>query len=296
MKKTLTKLIILIFFFLIFIKKDIMYITIYKTTIIWFKNIVPNLFPMFIITSLIIESNLIINICNIFGKFFKKIFNTSIYGFFVFFLSLFTGCPSNAKYLLDLKNNDLITDSEINKLILYTTNYNPLLIMSLLSQYLDKKYILKIIFILIITNIILGLLVRNKPVTLINNNYKKKKINISSIIKNTTDTLLMILGTLIFFNIIINLLPTNNLILKNLLNGLLEITTALNSLKNISLNNNLLSIIVLIYLSFGGLSIHVQIQSILPNIKYKEYLSYRLLAIFISLGLYFISSIPNILS
>ena len=65
MKNKLTKLTIIIFFILILLKKDIMYITIYKTTITWFKNIVPNLLPMFIISSLIVSSNLIINICNI---------------------------------------------------------------------------------------------------------------------------------------------------------------------------------------------------------------------------------------
>ena len=44
---------------MLLLKKDIMYITIYKTTLIWFKNIVPNLLPMFIISSLIINTNLI---------------------------------------------------------------------------------------------------------------------------------------------------------------------------------------------------------------------------------------------
>ena len=139
MKNIFTKLIIFFFFILIFIKKDIMYYTIYSTTLIWFKNIVPNLLPMLIITSLIISSNLIIPICNLFGKIFSKIFKTSKYGIFVFVLSLFTGSPSNAKYIKDLIDNNLISITEGNKLLLFTTNYNPLLIYSLLTLYLDKK-------------------------------------------------------------------------------------------------------------------------------------------------------------
>ena len=131
MKNILIKITIILFFILIFIKKDIMYSIIYSTTILWFKNIVPNLLPMFIITSLIINSNLIINICNIFGKYFNKIFKCSNYGIFVYFLSLFT------------------------------TNYNPLLIYSLLNNYLDKSISIKIIIIIIISNIIVGLLFRN---------------------------------------------------------------------------------------------------------------------------------------
>jgi len=68
MKNIFTKITIIIFFILIFIKKDIMYFTIYKTTLLWFKNIVPNLFPIFIVTSLITDSNLIYYICKVFGK------------------------------------------------------------------------------------------------------------------------------------------------------------------------------------------------------------------------------------
>ena len=282
MKRLLYKFTIIIFFFLIFIKKDIMYITIYETTTLWFKNIVPNLFPMFIICSLSVETNLVYNICKLIGKPFKYIFNTSIYGIYVFLLSLFTGCPSNAKYLLDLKNNNLIDKSEIDKLILFTTNCNPLLIYNLLIVYLDKYITLKIIIILILTNIIIGISLRKEKIIIYNNKIKKNNINISSIIKTTTDTLLMILGTLIFFNIIISLLPINNIFIKNIINGFLEITTALNNLKYIHFKKNILGLMSLIYLSFGGLSIHIQIKSILPDLNYKKYLKYRLLSIIIS--------------
>ena len=71
----------------------------------------------------------------------------------------------------------------------------------------------------------------------INSNYNNKSINITNIIRETTNTLLMILGTLIFFNIIINLIPIKNLLLKNIINGFLEITTALSSMKYINIAN-----------------------------------------------------------
>ncbi len=285
MKNKLIKLTIIFFFILIFIKKEIMYYTIYNTTLIWFKNIVPNLLPMFIITSFIVSSNLIYNICNIFGKPFKYLFNTSIYGFFVFILSLFTGSPSNSKYIKDLLDNNLISNKEKDKLLLFTNNFNPLLILSLLS-FLGKSISNKILLTIILSNIIVGLINRNKENILINNNYKVKNIDISNIIKSTMDTLFMILGTLIFFNIIINLLPINNLVIKNIFNGFLEITTALTNLKTINISNNIKTYLSLIYLSFGGLSIHMQIKSILPNMNYLEFIKSRILTIFISLLIY----------
>ena len=285
MKNFLTKFIIFIFFILIFIKKDIMYYTIYSTTLIWFKNIVPNLLPMFIITSLIVSSNLIINICNLLGKPFSKIFKTSKYGIFVFILSLFTGSPSNAKYIKDLIDNNLISSSEGDKLLLFTTNYNPLLIYSLLTLYLNKKISIILITIIILSNIIIGLINRNMKYEKIKNNYSSKSINLSKIIKETIDTLLMILGTLIVFNIIVNILPINNLLLKNIFNGLLEITTALNSIKYLSINTNSKILLSIIYLSFGGISIHTQIKSILPDTNYKLFLKNKFLSILISITL-----------
>ncbi len=285
MKNNIQKIIIIFFFILIFIKKDIMYATIYKTTMIWFKSIVPSLFPMFIITSLVVSSNLIINICNIFGKPFKYLFNTSIFGFFVFFLSLFTGCPSNAKYIKDLLDNKLISKAEQNKLLIFSLNFNPILIYNLTNTFLEKKDSIIIISIIIITNIILGIIIRNKKVELLNNNYIQSNLTISIIIKNTIDTLLMILGTLIFYNIIINLLPIKNMLLKNIINGFLEITTSLSNLKYLNISTTLKKVLTLIYLSFGGLSIHTQIKSILPDIKYNVFFKYRIIAIFISLSL-----------
>ena len=282
MKNKLTKLTIIFFFILIFIKKDIMYYTIYNTVTLWFKNIVPNLLPMFIITSLIIESNLIINICNIFGKLFNKIFKCSNYGIFIYFLSLFTGSPSNAKYINDLINNNLISNTLSDKLLLFTSNYNILLIYSLLSLYLNKYISIKIIIIIIISNIIVGLIFRNINYIDLKTNYIKRKINISKIIKDTIDTLLMILGTLIFFNIIINLLPIKNMLLKNILNGFLEITTGLKGLEYLDISTNIKILLSTIYLSFGGLSIHTQIKSILPDTNYTLFLKSRLYAVIIS--------------
>jgi len=288
MKSKLTKLTIIIFFILILLRKDIMYITIYKTTLIWFKNIVPNLFPMFIISSLIVNTNLINNICNILGKPFEYIFNINMYGVYVYILSLISGSPSNAKYIKDLKNNNLITKEEQDKLLTFTMNYNPILIISLLSLYLPKNITYKILIIIILSNFITGIVIRNKEKITNNKVIKIKKTSISVIIKDTLDTLLMILGTLIFYNLLINLIPINIPIIKNILNGILEITTSLANLQNINLSTNIKLLLTLIYLSFGGLSIHTQIKSILADTNYNLFIKSRIICIITSLILSFL--------
>ena len=288
MKSKITKLIVIIFFILLLLRKDIIYITIYKTTLIWFKNIVPNLLPMFIIRSLIISTNLIKNICNIFGKIFQYIFNINKYGVYVYILSLISGSPSNAKYINDLYINNLITKEEANKILLFTTNFNSLLIYNLMITYLNKYNSIKIVIILILTNIIIGLLNRNLNITITTIKKLNNKIDLSKIIKNTIDTLLMILGILICFNIILNILPIKNIIIKNIINGFLEVTTSLKTLETININIKLKEILTIIYLSFGGLSIHLQIKSIFPDTNYKLFLKNKLLSIIISIILFYV--------
>jgi len=287
MKSKLSKLAVILFFILIFIKKDIIYITIYKTTLIWFKNIVPNLLPVFIISSLIVSTNLIQNICNVLGKIFEYIFNINKYGAYVYILSLISGSPSNAKYIKDLSDNNLINKDEKNTLLSFTMNYNPILIISLISLYLPKNISYKILIIIILSNFITGIILRRKNKIINNNIIKIKKTSISVIIKDTIDTLLMILGTLVFYNLIINFVSINLPILKNIINGLLEVTTSLTSLNNINVSLNIKILLTLIYLSFGGLSIHTQIKSILPDTNYKMLLKSRFICIIISLLLSF---------
>lgn len=288
MKNILLKSLIIIIFILIFMNNNIFYSIIYNTTLIWFKNLVPNIFPIMIITSLIIESNLIFDLSNIFGNLFSKIFKTSRYSIFVFILSIFTGSPSNAKYINDLYNNKLISKEETTKILLFTTNFNSLLIYNLISAYISGYNSLKIIITLILTNIIIGLLNRNIDITLLPIKQINNKINLSKIIKDSIDTMLMILGVLICFNLLINIVPINNIILKNIFNGFLEVTTALKSLESINISIRIKELLTLVYLSFGGLSIHLQIKSILIDTNYVLFFKNKLLSIFISLFIYYV--------
>ena len=288
MKNILLKSLIIIIFILIFINSNIIYSTIYNTTLIWFKNLVPNILPIMIITSLIIESNLIFDLTNLLGNIFSRIFKTSRYSIFVFILSIFTGSPSNAKYINDLYNNKLISKDEATKILLFTTNFNSLLIYNLISIYLGKYISIKIIITLILTNIIIGLLNRNIDITLLPTKQINNKINLTKIIKDSIDTMLMILGVLICFNLLINIVPINNIILKNLFNGFLEVTTALKSLETINISIKLKELLTLVYLSFSGLSIHLQIKSILTDTNYILFLKNKLFSTFISLFIYYV--------
>ena len=123
---------------------------------------------------------------------------------------------------------------------------------------------------------------------------KNKEHSISNSITKTMSTLIMILGTISFYILlstfiitIFNLNAVNSLFIR----GILELTQGLSYLKDINITSFLKEMIALIFISFGGLSIHAQIKSILTdtNLSDSYFLYGRLLSIIISLVLNMLS-------
>ncbi|MDE5538938.1 MAG: hypothetical protein K2J20_00425, partial [Bacilli bacterium] len=161
----------------------------------------------------------------------------------------------------------------------------------MLSLIFPPSSVLKIIIIHYFSNIIIGFLVRSHAPNITSSNLDTtSKVNISSVliksINRSMSTLLMILGTIVFYMllsyIITNLLSTTPFI-KLIISSVLEITNGLNFLAKTSYLLKIKEIIALATISFGGLSIHTQIKSILEdtNISYKPFLKGRLLQVLI---------------
>ena len=81
-------------------------------------------------------------------------------------------------------------------------------------------------------------------------------------ISKSINILINILGTIVVYSVIINLIPFSNLYLKLFSNILFELSNALN-FNSMFFNNSL--IVSGIIFSFGGLSIFTQIKSILKD-------------------------------
>ena len=101
-------------------------------------------------------------------------------------------------------------------------------------------------------------------------------------IKGAMNTLLMILGTVsIFFvlNAIINPMKLP------LLSGLLEISQGLNGLIGTSISLKIKELLAIFMISFGGLSIHLQVKGILSdtNLSYTPFLKGRIKQTILSL-------------
>ncbi len=236
---------------------------------IWITKIIPALFPTFIIIDLIYNSKI------------PYYINKYLHIDFLYIISIISGSPSNA-YILKDRTDDITKQLSVTKYTSFVFTFT----------YLNFIFDKKIAWLLIITNIISNiiLIIFIKPNSSILPNKKKTSFFnciINSISKNI-NTLIIILGTIIFFNTLpINLI--NNIYIKSFILSLLEITTSLNNLSTCNLPFNIKLLFTIISLSTCGLCIESQIKSIISDTKYnyRQYLFYRMfhLALFLSLNL-----------
>lgn len=281
MKKLIMYLLVIIMFLILKNSSIIINTVIYSVNL--FKaSIFPSLFPFFIISELLINYGFIDYLSNIFKSLMLKIFKINPNCSFILFMSMISGFPSNSKYTKDLYLKGEINEMEASKILMYTHFSNPLFIMGAISiTFLhDKKAGFIILLIHYLSNFIIGILSRNFIKTPISDKIVKKNTTnnfsyiLSKAIINSFNTLFLILGTIIIFQIITNLtseiLPLNDYF-KAIISGILEMSSGIYniSLLNIPLKNK--CTLIGMILSFGGISVHMQIKSILSDTKIKYY-------------------------
>ena len=284
-------IIISLFTILLFVLQDKVQASILASCNLFITKVFPSLFPMFILTDLLIYLEMPELLAKMFGKLFRKVFHTSPYGAFMFFTSLFSGTPANAYIVKNLVEENKLTIDEANYVFSFSFFTNPLFYLTMLKTiFKDSQIIIKLFLIPYISNLIVGFILRPKQINntrIIKNNKSKTLIEtLLESIKKSMNTMLIILGTITLFfilNAIIN--PLNN----PLISGLLEVSQGLKSLGLANLNLNVKQLYTLLFVCFGGLSIILQIKSILTdtNISLKTFIKARLIQTLIAICLLF---------
>lgn len=298
MKKYSDQIIIIITFIiliLIFLNKSLISSTVITSFYIWFNTLVPSMFPMFITSNILISYNFINYIPKHLTTLLMKIFNISKEAVLVILISLISGFPSNALAIKTSYEMKLITKEEAEHLLLICHFANPLFILETIGVFYLKNNTYGIIILLshILSSIIIGITFRHKN-NPTKNNYITKTTSCQSFgtifslsIKKSVNTLLMISGTVSSFLIISTLIcyifKLNN-IESMIIKGIFEMTMGLNSLSLLNIKDIYKVIISTMILSFGGLSIHMQVISILDNkINYHNYFIGRIYQVIISI-------------
>lgn len=236
---------------------------------LFITKILPSLFPMFIITSLLININTISD--NKIISLVNKIFNINSNQLYILFISLFSGCPSNAAIANEMYENNRISNLNTKKILLFNHFINPLFIINIVP---NRK--LLVLLSHYISNFIIGLFSRNIYVDDYNQIKYDKNFNINEIlinsIKTSTNTLLYVYGVITFCYIITTII--NIPILKILI----EVTQGINYINSIIKTDKLKIALIGALLSFGGFSIHMQVMGIIEKSanKYFPYLLARL--------------------
>lgn len=257
---------------------------------IWTNNLFPSMFPFFVLSEILISFGLI----ELLGELFKPLMNTlfCVKGecAFVFFMSLISGFPASAKYTRELYLKGIIDEKEASKVLTFSHFSNPLFILGTISiTFLNNKEVGILILIChYFTNVLLGIFFRNlypykgekekvsfkKAIC----NMHEKRIQskdsfgttLTNAIVHSTNTLLLILGVVTVFLVLTTILD-NNLNLNNyyqsILNGIFEMTQGLKYVSLLNIPLKLKATLSTMIISFGGLSVHVQIMSILSDTK-----------------------------
>ena len=295
MKKTIITISIL-FLIIIFINPTNIISSVQLSFNICIKNLFPTLFP-FLLLSNIMTNYGFIEICAKIGNIIiKKIFKINQNGFYVLIMSMLSGSPSNAKYINQLLEKKLINHYEANQLLTFTHCVNPLFIIGTIGITFLKSKTIGIIILIshYLGNIITGIIMRKKNII---SDYKISSYNpnksfikvLTHSINDTINTLMLILGVvttcLIFTTVVSSIIHINPIY-----SGILEITQGINYIYQSNLNIMIKTIFITFIISFGGLSIHMQVMSILENkkIRYLPYFIARLIHAILSSIIVFI--------
>ena len=285
MKKNIIVIITLYILLKVFLEYQEILLNINFITLIFFKNIFPALFIFFIISSILINYGFAETISSIFGKTFNKIFKVNVYSSYIFFMSMLSGLPSNAKYIKELLDKKLIDTKDASKILMFTHFANPLFILSLVKH---KPYLVLIAH--YIPNIIIGIFLRNNnpkkyyEINFKNENNKNLITIISESITTSFNILITILGLIIIFYTLSSL--TN----LNALKYLLEMTSSIININSLNLDLKYKTMLITGILSFGGICVHMQVFSILEKekIRYLPYLISRIFHFMLSISIVYI--------
>ena len=253
---------------------------------IWKNNLFPFLFPMFVISEVMISLNAIDIFSNLGNNIITKLFKVKKECTFILIMSMLSGFPSSAKYINSMYEKGILNDNDASKILMFAHFSNPLFIIGTISStFLGNIKLAKLIFLShYLTNILIGIMFRNyNPIKKENNlssfKYSSTKESSKSLgvilgnaIVNSINTLLLILGTISIFLLITTILnSTINLgnIGNAIINGIIEMSQGLKYASMLEISLRLKTTLSVMIISFGGLSVHLQVMSILSNTKVK---------------------------
>ena len=269
--------------------------------LIFREKLFPSIFPFFVLSFLFINMGYPLILNKYFKNITRKIFHLSENTSFILLMSIISGFPSGAKYIVKDYSNNYITKEEGNQLLLFTHFANPLFVLGTCGILLNSKRLAyKILICQLLANIILGILVRPKEITI---SPKKEVVSTTTpslisilpdAINETMEVLIFMLGSITIFQFFTNcfLLFTNeSVFFKTIFTGIMDLTSGISLVPTLSISIELKALLMLIFITFGSLSVHLQVINAIKNtnLSYTNFFIGRILESIIAVILFTIS-------
>lgn len=265
--------------------------------LIFGTRVFPSLLPFMIATNLLSSLGFISFLSRILNIIMVPLFKVSGVGAYPLVVGLISGYPLGAKVVCDLREKNLITKEDGNRLIMFTNNSGPLFILGSvgIGMFQSKEIGYFLLFVHVISAIISGISFSAlyKTISISNTSANKniEKLSIGQIfnnaIENSIQTSLRVGGFIIIFTIISKIISLigifENDIIENVFIGLIEMTNGVFLLSKEESKANIILSSFLI--AFGGLSIHMQSISFIcqTDISLIRYMFGKMVSSFINI-------------
>ncbi len=268
---------------------------------LWANSVIPSLFPFFVATELLMHTNIVYLLGNLLNRYMKPFFNVRGEGAFAFIMGIISGYPVGAKIASNLRQNNICSKEECERLLSFTNNSGPLFIIGTVGILMFRNTTIGILLFVthLLACITVGFIFRywkkdkNTFIsTVMPNSFQpeKKSASFSNLgeilaesITSSISTILLIGGFVVIFSSIISIFKASGLLnsfvvlfnplfhflnidtsfIQGILTGILEITNGINTISSIACKKISLNIIFTAFLLFfGGISVLLQVWSI----------------------------------
>lgn len=264
---------------------------------IWIKNIVPFLFPMFILSNILLQYNFIYSLLERLSFISKKILKSK-FALIPYFISFISGYPSGAMIVNIMANNKKISTNEANYILTFTNNCSFQFIAAVVSYSMLGNFNLWVYIAIphYLGSLILSFLFKHKENNLSRNMIiQNKNIHFNEVFSSSVYkaiiSILTVGGVIVIFSVfsqyVTTILLGNEIftsmnsnfkdIIFSLIIGSLEITNGCSLISASMLPLEIKLIIINFLISFSGMSIIFQTIAVTNNLNFNviDYIKYK---------------------
>ncbi len=302
---------IIIIIYLILVNPKTNMNSFYDGIILWAKFVMPALFPILFVSSLLNASGVVTKLGRVFAPMTKKLFNCNGVSGYIYILSMISGYPVGAKATSELYSKNLITRNEASRIASFTSTSGPLFIIGTVGIGMFHSTRVGIIVLIshFLGAMLNGIIFRKLYTRQDNISYNlstptKDENLLENCMLSSIKSILVIGGYIALAYMVIALADSYNLflpissllnqifgldinIVTSFLQGMIEMTCGIQKISMLGLGENLNIILATALVSFGGLSIFLQAYTYLAQSKIRvkvyllEKISHTILSIMI---------------